>query len=54
MNRPKLKPIGTDSGMRVWNEWAASRGPSEEGSSASVTTPLLHMPPEDLAFSFTK
>ncbi len=40
----------TDWGIRVWKEWAESR-PGEVGSSrALVTTPLLELSPENLAY----
>ena len=39
----------TEWGMRVWNDWASSRVTKTDRTRADVTTPLLQMPPEDLA-----
>ena len=37
-------------GYRVWGEWASSRVASERDGVVAVTTPLLEMPPADLAY----
>ena len=47
---PEKTRANTQWGMRVWSEWASNRDPKEEGSRSPVTTPLLEMSPEDLAY----
>ena len=47
---PENTKATTDWGIRVWGEWASSRVASERDGVVAVTTPLLEMPPADLAY----
>ena len=41
----------TEWGIKAWNKWAAARATTEESTNRSPpTTPLLEMPPNDLAY----
>jgi len=52
---PKTTKCVTEWGMRIWNEWAAfcvaaACAASSEADHSVVTTPLLEMPVQDLAY----
>ena len=40
----------TDWGIRVWQEWAGSRAAQDGGILDPLTTPLLQLSPESLAY----
>lgn len=47
---PAKTKANTDWGMRVWSQWASERAVKVDGSRSPVSTPLLQMSPEDLAY----
>ena len=51
---PNNTKLSTEWGIRLWKEWASSRGaisaPSQTENVLPVTTPLIDLPPKDLAY----